>query len=145
MILVMVDYHFKILQLRMPQFSNCKLFSLPMAYWRSLSLTMGRHLPAKSSQHTSKEFSAFLHRNGIRHLTSAPYHPASNGLAERAIQTLKDPQRKDTGVVSLDSQIQEFVFGYRITELWAFHQPNSSSDRGLVCISIFFRRTLEVG
>ena len=30
-----------------------------------------------------------MKENGIRHLRSAPYHPATNGLAERFIQTFK--------------------------------------------------------
>ena len=38
---------------------------------------------------TSKEFQTFVQRNGFRHIKSAPYHPATNGLAERAVQTVK--------------------------------------------------------
>ena len=34
---------------------------------------------------TSVEFQEFMKRNGIRHITSAPYHPATNGLAERTL------------------------------------------------------------
>ena len=36
----------------------------------------------------SAEFEQFL-KNSIRHKTSPPYHPATNGLAERAVQTVK--------------------------------------------------------
>ena len=45
---------------------------------------------------TSKEFQQFVQLNGIKHVTSAPYHPASNGLAERAVQTLKIGFKKIT-------------------------------------------------
>ena len=41
------------------------------------------------SAFVSQEFESFLQYNGIKHLTSSPYHPASNGLAERAVETFK--------------------------------------------------------
>ncbi|XP_054281330.1 uncharacterized protein K02A2.6-like [Macrosteles quadrilineatus] len=41
------------------------------------------------TQFTPQEFNDFFKFNGIRHLVSPPYHPASNGLAERMVQTTK--------------------------------------------------------
>ena len=46
-----------------------------------------------SAQFVSEEFQAFIRSNGIRHITSVTYHPATNGLAERAVQTFKQALR----------------------------------------------------
>ena len=43
---------------------------------------------------TSREFKEFLKQNGIRHVKSAPYHPASNGLAKWYVQTFKTSLKK---------------------------------------------------
>ena len=64
---------------------------------------------------TSSEFAAFVGKNGIKHLTSAPYHPASNGLAERAVQTVKGALRKEASGTSLERQLTQFLFRYRLT------------------------------
>ena len=40
-------------------------------------------------QLTSGEFKNFLKSNGIRHITTAPWHPSSNGIPKRFVQTLK--------------------------------------------------------
>ena len=45
---------------------------------------------------TSSDFSEFASRNGIKHLRIAPYHPSSNGQAERAVQTFKLGIRKQS-------------------------------------------------
>ena len=63
----------------------------------------------------STEFASFVTKNGIQHLTIAPYHPASNGLAERAVQTLKVALRKEGGRENLETQIARVFFNYRIT------------------------------
>ena len=40
-------------------------------------------------QFSSEEFQLFLKCNGIKRYRTAPYHPATNGAAERFVQTLK--------------------------------------------------------
>ena len=45
---------------------------------------------------TSKEFQLFLEAKGICHLASAPYHPASSGLAECTMQIMKQGLKKVT-------------------------------------------------
>ena len=64
---------------------------------------------------TSAEFVAFIQANEITHVMSAPYHPASNGLAERGVQTLKTALKKSPGGVTLETQISRFIFQYRLT------------------------------
>ena len=43
---------------------------------------------------TSNEFKLFNEKNGIKHIFSAPYHPSSNGMAERSVQTFKNTIKK---------------------------------------------------
>lgn len=40
-------------------------------------------------QFTSGELQTFLKANLVTHARSAPFHPATNGLAERFVQTFK--------------------------------------------------------
>ena len=62
----------------------------------------------------SQEFEGFLRKNGISYVTSAPYHPASNGLAERAVQIVKKGLKKET-TGSMDTRLARVLFSYRIT------------------------------
>ena len=62
----------------------------------------------------SESFRQFVSLNGIQHLTSAPYHPASNGLAERAVQTFKNAMKKLSGG-SVKDRVNRFLFRYRVT------------------------------
>ena len=80
---------------------------------------------------TSEEFAAFVHSNSIKHLTIAHYHPASNGLTERAIQTLKNTLRKDPvePVSKLRSHISSFVTASLLIPLLPYHQLNFSWAR----------------
>ena len=65
-------------------------------------------------QYLRAEFITFTTRNGIRHIRTAPYHPSSNGQAERAVQTFKESMKK-TNMGSLETMVSRFLFHYRIT------------------------------
>ena len=66
------------------------------------------------SAFTSQEFQTFCRVNGIHHITSSPYHPSTNGLAERAVQSFKQGLKRMEGG-SLQSKLTRFLFRYRIT------------------------------
>ena len=66
------------------------------------------------SAFTSQEFKVFVKKNGIMHVTSAPYHPSTNGLVERAVQTFKQGMSKlRDGTVQ--TKLSRFLFSYRNT------------------------------
>ncbi|XP_062714152.1 uncharacterized protein K02A2.6-like [Aedes albopictus] len=67
-------------------------------------------------QFAGHEFRTFCQSLGIQHLRTAPYHPQSNGLAERFVDTVKRSLRKiRSGGESLDSALQTFLQVYRTT------------------------------
>ena len=62
---------------------------------------------------TSSEFQEFLATNGIKHWKFAPYHPSSNGLAEKAVQIVKQGlKRMKEGSVS--DRLSRVLFTYHI-------------------------------
>ena len=80
-----------------------------------------------------EEFETFMKKNGIFHVTSAPFHPASNCLVERAVQTIKAGMTKTAGC-NMDVKLQRFLFGYRRT-------PQSTT--GLSPMEVLNRRKMR--
>ena len=66
------------------------------------------------SAFTSQEFQTFMEQNGICHITSAPYHPSTNGLAERAVQTFKRAIER-MGDRPIQERLSIFLLTYRLT------------------------------
>jgi hypothetical protein len=62
----------------------------------------------------SEEFKAFLKSNGVRLIHSAPYHPASNGQAERAVRVFKNSLKKLEGG-DLQEKMNRLLFHHRTT------------------------------
>ena len=63
---------------------------------------------------SSAEFLEFTKRNTIRHIRTAPYHPSSIGLVERAVQIFKDAMKKQSQD-TLQTRVSRFLFQYRNT------------------------------
>lgn len=68
-------------------------------------------------QFIAHEFKTFMDKNGIKHTRVAPYHPASNGAAERCVQTVKQSLRKYSVGTQLtkESWLANFLLRYRCT------------------------------
>lgn len=74
-------------------------------------------------QFTSDEFQQFLKANNIRHTLSPPYHPSTNGEAERFVRTFKtNMKRKRAMNISWNHKICDFLLSYRTT-------PHSTTNR----------------
>ena len=80
---------------------------------------MGLVLPVVNSSYP-------LTKNVIRPVTSAPYHPWSNGLVEQALQTFKIGMTKQ-GDGTIETKLAPFLLRYRLTP----HSNNGKSPSNL--------------
>ena len=67
-------------------------------------------------QFISSEFAEFAKLNGIKHIRISPYHPATNGEAERFVRTFKEAMKagKNDGL-TLSHRLAGFLLTYRTT------------------------------
>ena len=66
-----------------------------------------------SSSFTSEEFQNYLAQKAIEHVKPAPYHPSSNGQAERSVGIIKNAMKKATGTVK--ERLRHVLLHYRNT------------------------------
>ena len=66
-------------------------------------------------QFTSTLFADFMKLNAVKHTRSAPYHPATNGAAERFVQVLKKSLKTADPRLSKEHQLSNLLMIYRST------------------------------
>ena len=67
-------------------------------------------------QFVSQDFANFMKLNGIKHIKTLPYHPASNGAVERLVQTFKKAMiSKVQKGVTISQMLFSFLLSYRTT------------------------------
>ena len=122
MFLILVDAHSKWMEIHLTKSATLFVTNEKM---RSTFATFG--LPEQlvtdnGPSFTSAEFQQFMQSNGIHHIRTLPYHPASNGLAERAVQTFKTGMKK-LREGTLGTQLSRFLFHYDTTPHATTGQP----------------------
>ncbi|CAH8540722.1 unnamed protein product, partial [Schistosoma mattheei] len=88
------------------------------------------------TQFISSIFSDFCKRFGVKHVRSPPYHPQSNGQAERFVDTFKRALLKAKGEGKIEEILDDFLLVYRTT-------PNPSTPNQMSPAEIMFGRKVR--
>ncbi|XP_039447993.1 uncharacterized protein K02A2.6-like [Culex pipiens pallens] len=79
-----------------------------------------------AAQFTCDEFESYCKANGITHILTAPYHPQSNGQAERFVDTVKRGMKKINKGEPLQETLDVFLATYRSTPSGTTEQKSPS-------------------
>ena len=108
---------------------------------KELSLLFSRYgypkqlISDNGPQFISSEFASFLRSRGIKHIRTAPYHPSSNGEAERFVQTFKKGMKSSVIDYSdPEERLCNFLRVYRST-------PHTTT--GVAPVELFFKRMIR--
>lgn len=116
MFMIIVDAHSKWLEVfRMSQITSQATITRLKRLFSAYGLPE-QIVTDNATTFTSDEFQRFVKQNGIMHTRSAPKHPATNGLAERYVQTFKRGMKKLTNEqMCIDDRLSLFLLRYRTT------------------------------
>lgn len=87
--LVLVDYYSNFIEVENLQSLTSKSIIQHMKRIIARHGIMDTLITDNGPQYKSQEFAEFTELYGIQHITSSPLRPQSNGLAEKAVQTIK--------------------------------------------------------
>ena len=69
-----------------------------------------------SRRQLNSRYLQIVRRNGMRHIKSVPYHPVTNGMAERFVQPLEQALRAAlTKKITISRKLTNFFLAYRTT------------------------------
>lgn len=88
-------------------------------------------------QFVSNEFERFLYMNNVKHVLTAPGHPATNGQAENFVKTLKKSVYailNDRNCSDLEFALNNFLFDYRNSQYCSTQETPSK---------LFLNRTVK--
>ena len=85
---------------------------------------------------TGHEFKEFCDSLEIQHITTPVYHPRSNGLAEKFVDTFKRALQKNKDIDTDEHTIQKFLAVYRVT-------PNPNNDLKSSPAELMFARKIR--
>ncbi|CAH8614326.1 unnamed protein product [Dicrocoelium dendriticum] len=89
------------------------------------------------SQFTSAAFKEFCKQCAVQHVRSPPFHPQSNGQAERFVDTFKRALQKSKGEGRIEEVVDRFLFLYRST-------PNPQAPDGVSPAQVMMNRKLRM-
>ena len=116
MFLLVVDAHSKWPEVcEVPSTTTAKTIELLRQLFSAYGLPQ-QLVTDNGPQFISEEFAQFVKQNGIKHIRTSPYHPVSNGAAERLVQTFKQAMKAAANNgLTLQHQLSSFLMSFRST------------------------------
>ena len=113
MLLVIIDAHSKFIDAHVVSAATTSVTLTKLRQTFAFTGLPNTIVSDNGSCFTSEEFGTFFRANGIKHIRCSPYHPSSNGAAERAVQTVKAGLKKTKS--HLEDRLYTFLARYRVT------------------------------
>jgi transposase InsO family protein len=122
MFIIVIDAHSKWLEVMKMSSTTAESTINALRYLFSMYGLPEELVSDNGPQFVAQEFETFLSSNGVKHVRSAPYHPSSNGEAERAVRTFKQGMKTVKNAPgNLNQKLSSFLLSYHTPQYHMTH------------------------